>query len=81
VTDYVYPSIFLSYFLFFLLACGALFFFIRSRKHGYWDRRSEDAKYRMLEDEEFRGQAGQSSDSMSLIQDQKSGDSFGGGRN
>lgn len=52
--DYVYPSIFFSYFLFFLLAFGALFFFIRSWKHGYWGRRSEDVKYRMLEDDEFR---------------------------
>jgi len=81
LSDYVYPSIFLSYLLFFLLAFGALYFFIRSWKHGYWDRRSEDAKYRMLEDEEFRGQAAQPADSMSIIQDRKSGDSFGGGRN
>jgi hypothetical protein len=50
--DYSYPSIFFSYFLFFLLAFGALFFFIRSVKHGYWGRRSEEAKYRMLEDED-----------------------------
>ncbi len=74
MTDYVYPSIFLSYFLFFLLACGALFFFIRSWKHGYWDRRSEDAKYRMLKDEELPGQALQPSNSMSNIQGRKSGD-------
>jgi hypothetical protein len=51
VGDYVYPSIFFSYFLFFLLVCGALFFFIRSWKHGYWGNRSEDPKYRMLEEE------------------------------
>lgn len=55
--DYVYPSIFFSYFLFFLLACGALFFFIRSWRHGYWGRHSEDPKYRMLEDEEIGEQA------------------------
>jgi hypothetical protein len=50
--DYVYPSIFFSYFLFFLLLFGAVFFFIRSMKHGYWGKFGEDAKYRMLEDEE-----------------------------
>ena len=49
--DYVYPSIFFSYFLFFLLLFGALFFFIRSFRHGYWGKGSEDPKYRMLEDE------------------------------
>jgi hypothetical protein len=53
--DYSYPSIFFSYFLFFLLAFGALFFFIRSIKDGYWGRGSEEAKYRMLEDEESGG--------------------------
>jgi len=52
VTDYVYPSIFFSYFLFALLAALAVFFFVRSWKHGYWGRHSEDAKYRMLEDDE-----------------------------
>lgn len=50
--DYVYPSIFFAYFYFFLLLGGAIFFFFRSRKHGYWGRQSEEAKYRMMEDEE-----------------------------
>jgi len=30
MTDYTYPSIFFSYFLFFLLAVGAAYFFFRS---------------------------------------------------
>ncbi len=50
--DYVYPSIYLAYFLFFLCSLGALFFLIRSVRDGYWGKHSEDAKYRMLEDEE-----------------------------
>lgn len=50
--DYVYPSIFLAYFYFFLLLAGALYFCLRSIKHGYWGRDSEVAKYRMLEDED-----------------------------
>jgi hypothetical protein len=50
--DYTYPSIFFSYFFFALLFAGALFFFIRSIKDGYWGRGSEEVKYRMLSDEE-----------------------------
>ncbi len=50
--DYTYPSIFLSYLLFFLFASGALFFLIRSVKDGYWGKDSEVVKYRMLADEE-----------------------------
>ncbi len=49
--DYVYPSIFLAYFMFFLFVIGALFFLVRSRHDGYWGKDSEDPKYRMLEDE------------------------------
>lgn len=49
--DYVYPSIFFAYFIFFLFVVGALFFLLRSRNDGYWGRESEDPKYRMLEDE------------------------------
>jgi hypothetical protein len=51
MTDYTYPSVYFSYFLFFLLVAGAVFFFIRSIKDGYWGRNSEEPKYRMLEDE------------------------------
>ena len=49
--DYVYPSIFLAYFMFFLFVIGALFFLVRSRHDGYWGKDSEDPKYRMLQDE------------------------------
>ena len=50
--DYVYPSIFISYFMFVLFASGALFFFLRTIKDGYWGSGSEEVKYRMLQDEE-----------------------------
>ena len=50
--DYVYPSIYFSYFLFALLAGGALYFFVRSLKHGYLSHDSEEPKYRMMHDEE-----------------------------
>ena len=49
--DYVYPSIFLAYFMFFLFVAGAIFFLVRSRHDGYWGKDSEDPKYRMLRDE------------------------------
>jgi len=50
--DYVYPSVFLAYLMFFLFVVGAAFFLIRSIPHGYWGERSEDAKYRMLNSDE-----------------------------
>ena len=52
MNDYVYPSIFFSYFLFFLFVVGAVFFLVRSRHDGYWGSDSEDPKYRMLADDE-----------------------------
>ncbi len=51
MADYMYPSIFFAYFLFFLLAGLTVFFFVRSLRDGYWGPHGEDAKYRMLEDE------------------------------
>ena len=50
--DYAYPSVFFAYFYFFLLMAGALFFFFRTRKDGYWGGESEEAKFRMMRDEE-----------------------------
>ena len=55
--DYVYPSVFFAYFFFFLALVVALFFFFRTRKDGYWGQDAEEAKYRMLVDEdELTGQ-------------------------
>ena len=50
--DYVYPSVFLAYLLFFLCFGGAVYFMIRSRHDGYWGSQSEDPKYRMLQDDD-----------------------------
>ncbi len=50
--DYSYPSVYFAYFLFLLLAGGALYFFVRSFGDGYWGEKGEDVKYRMLNDEE-----------------------------
>ena len=53
--DYVYPSIFLAYLMFFLFFAGAVFFLVRSRNDGYWGQQSEDPKYRMLHDADEPG--------------------------
>jgi len=50
--DYVYPSIFLAYFMFLLFVAGAAFFLVRSIRHGYWGKTSEEPKYRMLTDDD-----------------------------
>ena len=49
--DYMYPSVFFAYFLFFLLTGLTGFFFVRSLKHGDMGERSEEPKYRMMRDD------------------------------
>jgi hypothetical protein len=49
--DYTYQSVYFAYFIFFLMAGGALFFFLRSIKDGYLGSNSEEPKYRMLRDD------------------------------
>lgn len=50
--DYVYPSIFFSYFMFFLFVAGGIFFFVRSLRGGYWGKHGEDVKYQMMRDDD-----------------------------
>lgn len=52
MNDYTYPSVYFAYFFFFLTAVGAVYFFLRSYKHGYFGKDSEEVKYRMLKDDE-----------------------------
>ncbi len=52
MTDYTYPSVYFSYFLFALLAGGAAYFFFRTLKDGYLGANSEEPKYRMLRDDD-----------------------------
>ena len=51
-TDYTYPSVYFAYFFFFLAFGLAVYFFIRSRRDGYWGEKGEDAKYQMFEEDE-----------------------------
>ncbi len=48
--DYTYPSVFLSYFLFFLFLFGAIYFCIRSFRRGYWGGESEDVKFHVFDE-------------------------------
>ncbi|WP_109487395.1 hypothetical protein [Occallatibacter savannae] len=52
MTDATYASVYFSYFLFFLLAGGAVFFFVRSLRDGYLGSDSEEPKFRMMQDDE-----------------------------
>ena len=56
--DYTYPSVYFAYFFFFLVGAGALFFFFRTLRDGYWGKDSEEVKYRMLNDDENGDQNG-----------------------
>jgi len=49
--DYVYPSIYFSYFFFAICFGVAVYFFVRSFRDGYWGKTSEEAKHRMMEEE------------------------------
>jgi hypothetical protein len=49
--DYMYPSIFFSYFLFFLLTGLTGYFCVRSIKNGDLGRDSEEPKHRMMQDD------------------------------
>lgn len=50
--DYMYPSVFLAYFLFSVWTALMLFLLLRTRKDGYWGRHSEDPARRMMQDDE-----------------------------
>ncbi len=49
--DYTYPSVYFSYFFFFLMTGLTLYFLVRSIRSGDFSRDSEEAKYRMLQDD------------------------------
>ncbi|MFN7923159.1 MAG: hypothetical protein U0Q16_23865 [Bryobacteraceae bacterium] len=51
MNDYTWPSVYFSYFFFALMFGGAFYFFVKTCRAGYFDRRSEEVKYRMLEEE------------------------------
>ena len=52
MNDYTYPSIYFSYLFFALMFGLAVFFFVKSIRDGYWGEDGEEAKYRMLQDED-----------------------------
>ncbi len=50
--DYVYPSIYFAYFLFLIFLVGAIYFFLKSYRDGYWGEEGESIKYQVWADEE-----------------------------
>lgn len=55
MNDYTYPSIYFSYLFFALMFGLAVFFFVKSVRDGYWGEESEEAKFRMLQDQDETG--------------------------
>ena len=51
-TDYTYPSVYFAYLFFFLSFLLAVYFFIRSRKDGYWEDKGEDVKFQVFQDDD-----------------------------
>ena len=51
MTDYTYPSVYLAYLMFAILAAAAVYFCVRSLQDGYFGSNSEEPKYRMLRDD------------------------------
>ena len=52
MNDYTWPSVYFAYFFFAICFGVAVFFFIRSWKDGYWNKRGEDVKYQVFDEEE-----------------------------
>jgi protein-S-isoprenylcysteine O-methyltransferase Ste14 len=55
--DYMYPSVFLAYFLFAVLTLLTLYWLIRTWRAGFWGS-SEEPKYRMMQDDDEGGSDG-----------------------
>jgi hypothetical protein len=51
-TDYTYPSVYFAYLFFALMFFLAVYFFIKSRRDGYWGEKGEEAKFQMFEDDD-----------------------------
>ncbi|MEZ5398395.1 MAG: hypothetical protein R2729_01930 [Bryobacteraceae bacterium] len=49
--DYTYPSVYFAYLFFFLLFGLAVYFFVRTWRHGYFGPDSEEVKFRMLRED------------------------------
>ena len=50
--DYMYPSIFFAYFLFFVLTALTGYFFLGSIKHGDFGKNSEEPKLQMMREDD-----------------------------
>ena len=50
MSDYTWPSVYFAYLFFAICLFVAVFFFIRSLKHGYFKKEGEDIKYHVFKD-------------------------------
>jgi hypothetical protein len=56
--DYMYQSVYLAYFLFFVLSLLTVAWFFIAGRRGYWGPNSEEPKYRMMSDDHEGGTDG-----------------------
>ena len=53
--DYMYPSVFFAYFLFFILTVLTGYFCVKSIRNGDMGKNSEEPKYQMMRDDSNGG--------------------------
>jgi len=58
MNDYTWPSVYFAYFFFAICFALAVYFFLRSRKDGYWNKESEQIKYQVFEEQEGTARSG-----------------------
>lgn len=49
--DFSWPSVYFAYLFFAILFGLAGYFLVKTRRDGYWDEHSEDAKFQMLNED------------------------------
>ncbi|MBL8237234.1 MAG: hypothetical protein JNM66_07440 [Bryobacterales bacterium] len=50
-SDYAWPSVYFAYLFFAILFALAGYFFVKTRRDGYWGDHSEDVKFQMLKED------------------------------
>ena len=49
--DFSWPSVYFAYLFFAILFGLAAYFLMKTRRDGYWNEHSEDAKFHMLKED------------------------------
>ena len=53
--DYTWPSVYFAYLFFALSAALTVYFFLRSRKDGYWSEEGEKIKFHVFDEKVNHG--------------------------